>query len=71
MVEKLRSFLAQLQYSHDIAEWEKKGVPFRSHIYVPEIHSLTGTHFHEREDEAHVFKVHVHITCMYMRVYPM
>lgn len=53
-VDMLKSILAQLQYTHDIMEWEKKGVPFNP-IYVPEVHPLTGTPFHEREDEAHVF----------------
>ena len=32
-------------------------MPFRSHIYVPEIHPVTECEFHEREDEGHVFKV--------------
>ena len=40
-----------------IYEWEKKGVPFRSHIYVSEVHPLTDCPFHEREDEAYVLKV--------------
>lgn len=53
----LRSILSQLHYRHQILEWEKKGVPFSSHIYVPEDHPLTGMPFHEREDEGHVFKV--------------
>ena len=49
-------------------EWEKKGVPFRSHVYVPEIHPLTGVPFHEREDEAHVFKVCDHV-CKHKYMY--
>ena len=56
-MEMLKSILAQLHYTHGIMEWERKGVPFRSCMYVPEVHPLTGTPFHEREDEAHVFKV--------------
>ena len=40
-----------------VMEWEEKGVPFRSHAYVPEVHPLTKTDFHEREDEGHLFKV--------------
>ena len=36
---------------------EKKGVPFKSYIYVPENHPLTGEIFCEREDEGHVLKV--------------
>ena len=52
-------YLAQLQYHHDIMEWENKGVPFCSRMYVPEVHPLTGNPFNEREDEAHVFKVYI------------
>ena len=54
-IEMLRSILAQLQYKHDILEWEKKGVSFCSRLYVPEVHPITGQLFHEREDETHVF----------------
>ena len=55
----LRSILAQFHYRKEVLEWEKKGVPFRTHAYVPEEHPLTGLPFHEREDEAHVFKVKI------------
>jgi len=37
--------------------WVSKGVPFNKHLYVPEIHPITGMEFCEREDEGHVFKV--------------
>ena len=56
-VEMLKSIISQLDYQYLILEWEKKGVQFRSHVYVPEVHPLTGVQFHEREDETHVFKV--------------
>lgn len=56
-VDMLKSILSQLEYKHAILEWERKGVPFRTHVYVPETHPLTGAPFHEREDEAHVYKV--------------
>ena len=56
-LEMLKSILAQLEFQYEILEWEKKGIPFCSHVYVPEVHPLTGVPFHEREDEAHVFKV--------------
>lgn len=46
-VEMLRSILAQLHYQYEVLEWAKKGVPFRSHLYVPEVHPLTGEPFHE------------------------
>ena len=50
--------LVQLEYKYEILQWEKKGIPFCSHINVLEVHPLTGVHFHECEDEAHVFKVY-------------
>lgn len=62
-LEMLRSIMAQLHYQHEVFGYEKKGVPFSSHMYVPEVHPQTGEPFHEREDEAHVFKVflvHLH-----------
>lgn len=58
-VEKLRSILAQMEYTYKVQTWDKKGVPFRTHMYVPEVNPITGMEFHEREDEAHVFKVRV------------
>ena len=57
MVDKLRSILAQLDYSYEIKRWDQEGVNFSQHIYVPEVHPITGQFFLEREDEAHVFKV--------------
>ena len=53
--DKLRSILAQLEFSHQVVEYDKAGVPFRTHIY--EIHPITGSEYHEREDDAHVNKV--------------
>lgn len=41
-------------------------VPFKDHLYVPEVHPVTGMQFCEREDEGHVFKVHVH--CMKLSI---
>jgi len=61
-VEKLQSILAQLEYKHQINLWNSKGIPFKHHLYVPEVHPVTGIQFCEREDEGHVFKVHVHLT---------
>ena len=54
----LRSILAQLEYQHQINYWESLGVPFKTHMYVPEVNPITGEEFHEREDEGHVFKVY-------------
>ena len=59
-VEKLRSILAQLEYNYQINHWNSKGVPFKDHLYVAEVHPVTGIPFCEREDEGHIFKVHVY-----------
>ena len=64
--EKLRSILAQLEYRHQINSWQMKGVPFKDHLYVPEIHPITGVGFCEREDDGHVFKVYLHFS---MQIY--
>lgn len=39
-----------------IKDWEKKGVNFINHLYVPEQHPVTGEVFCEMKDERHVFK---------------
>lgn len=57
MADKLRSIVAQFELRHCLQQWEEKGVPFRTHLYVPEVHPVTGEAFCEREDEAHVLKV--------------
>lgn len=56
----LRSILAQLEYRYQICQWDMKGVPFRTYMYVPEVHPITKKKFHEREDFAHVLKVCYH-----------
>ena len=53
----LRSILAQLDYRYIVQNYESQGVPFTSHLHVPEVHPLTDKMFFEREDEAHVLKV--------------
>ena len=55
--DKLRSILSQMEFTMTIKDWERKGVNFRSHLYVPERHPLTGEVFCDMEDEGHVFKV--------------
>lgn len=59
--DMLWSILAQFEYRYQIMYWESKEVPFRTFMYVPEVHPITLQEFHEREDFAHVLKVH---TCM-------
>ena len=56
-IDMLRSILAQFEYHYQVCLWDSKGVPFRTYLYVPEIHPITGKEFHEREDFAHVLKV--------------
>ena len=55
--DKLRSIIAQLEYSYEVCDYNKKGIPFRTYIYVPERHPITSCEYHEREDDAHVLKV--------------
>ena len=55
--EKVRSILAQFEFQYRIRQWEEKGVPFRTYLYVPETHPESNCGFCEREDEAHVLKV--------------
>lgn len=66
----LRSILVQFEYTFQVCDWDRKGVPFKVpfkvHFYVPEVHPISGAEFHEREDDAHVLKVHYH---MYMYIY--
>ena len=78
-MDKLRSILAQLDFTYSIRDFDSKGVPFRTHLHVPEVHPETGN-IYEREDPGHVLKVgHFHnimlryvsilfgilITCLY------
>ena len=46
-----------MEFSYQVNHWTERGVPFKTHLYVPEIHPAMQTQFHEREDEGHVFKV--------------
>ena len=55
--DKLRSVIGQMEFSYQVNRWTERGIPFKTHLYVPEIHPATQTQFHEREDEGHVFKV--------------
>ena len=57
-VDELRSVLAQLHYTYHVREWNRQGVPFCTHAYVPETDPITGEEFHEREDHGHLLKVY-------------
>ena len=37
--------------------YEERGVPFRTYMYVPEVHPVTNATFYEREDDAYLLKV--------------
>ena len=43
----LRSILAQLEYTHQVRLYDAQGIPFCSHLYVPEAHPETGATFLE------------------------
>ena len=60
-VDKLRSIMAQLEYKHQIDLFSSKGIPFKEHMYVPEVHPITQVGFCEREGEAHILKVCINI----------
>ncbi len=57
MVDKLRSILAQYEFSYQVRRWHDSGVHFRTYLYVPEVHPITNEVFCEQKDEAHVLKV--------------
>ena len=57
--EMLKSILAQLEFTYTIRQYDQNGIPFRTQLYVPEVHPNTGEVFMEREDEGHVLKVGV------------
>ena len=59
MADVQRSILSQLDFTHTIRKYDAEGVPFRSHLHVPETHPITGRPFLEREDPGHVLKVRV------------
>ena len=67
-LDMLRSILTQMEYQYRVCEWDQKCVPFRTYMYVLEIHHITQKPFLEREDEGHVFKVcvllYMHVLCI-------
>ena len=56
-IEKVRSILSQLEYRYQVLKWNSIGVPFCTYMYIPEVHPITKSEFHEREDFGHVYKV--------------
>lgn len=53
----MRSILAQMEFTYVVRQHDDHGVPFRTHLLVPEVHPDTGMTFLEQEDEGHVLKV--------------
>lgn len=53
----MQSILAQMEFSYCIHYYDEQGVPFKTHLYVPEEQPENGIGFCECEDEGHVFKV--------------
>ena len=51
LTEMLCAILALREFTYIVIEWRRKGVPFRDHLYVPEVHPDTGVEFCERDDE--------------------
>ena len=51
-------------------QWCEKGVNFSDHLYVPEVHPVTGHTFCEMEDEGHVFKVRLHLSSLQVHTCP-
>ncbi len=54
LAAKLRSIL---DYCYHVCDYDTKGIPFKTYLYVPEIHPDTKMAFYEREVEAHLLKV--------------
>ena len=55
--DQMKSILSQLEYKHTVYTYEQNRIPFRTYMYVPEIHPSTNAIFFEREDVAHLLKV--------------
>lgn len=53
--DKLRSILAQADYTYTVRKWDAEGVPFWTYCYVPERDPITGENFHKR-DHTHLLK---------------
>ncbi|XP_064405363.1 uncharacterized protein LOC135350489 isoform X1 [Halichondria panicea] len=54
--DKMRSILAQFEYSKRIKEYVGQGIPFNCHLIVPEVHKHIGHVICHREDGAHLLK---------------
>lgn len=70
IADKLHSILAQLDFSMVVKQWEQQGIMFsqHQHLYVQEIHPITGKRLCEMEEEGHVFKVSSVIGTLVFRI---
>ncbi len=57
LCDKLKSIVAQLEYSHQVIKYDNAGIPFCTYMYVAEVHPITWAEYLEREDDAHLLKV--------------
>ena len=48
-----------MEYKHEVMSYDKNGIPFKTHLYVPETDSVTNMEFQEREVHKHVLKVSI------------
>ena len=46
-----------VEYTHQINLLHSQARPFKDHLYVPEIHLITGVEFCECKDDGHLFQV--------------
>ena len=58
---KMRSIIAQMEYTYQIRTWQSKGVPFNIYMYIPENHPDTNATLCEQEDAVHLLNVKVTI----------
>ena len=56
-IDIMCSILAHMEFTYVVRQYDDHGVPFQTHLFVPEVHPDTGMMFLEREDEGHVLKV--------------
>ena len=44
-------YMHMVEFRYLVECWEKKGVPFKSHLHIPEVHPVTNTLFCERDED--------------------
>jgi hypothetical protein len=56
LLDKLRSLVGTYTYRGILDEYQAAGIPFKQHLFCPDIDQLTGDLYHEREDHCHIIK---------------